>query len=841
MKIRSSMRNKLILAIFIGCFIPYFTGGLYLKSYIENWLYHDSIQNSNQVLQQVSVLIDKSLIYDMKEEVALLASLDCVKNAEQGINNYTQYDTDTFVYRDYENEATIEGYFSDMKGSHEATNFIFLATQTGGYIEFPRFLPNQSYDPRLRPWYQEAMNQGDAYISEPYMTNMTNEMVISFTKRINNGEDVVGVVGISVKLDELAANISRMKIGETGYLLVMSPEHRFIVSPNHPEWILKSPQECELGSIASLLISRTVVDYDIELDGVKCVINNVASENGWHIISVIEKDEILKGSQGITRILVGIYIVTFVLILLILIPVTNHVTKPILEISSVIKRMTYFNFDHNSNIKSYAKRSDEIGTVASAFIEMQDKVNLYFEQLTKSNTQISAKNELLTATEEELTAQLEEINQQKEYIDFLAYHDPLTELPNRRKFIEFLTYKIKSGQKGAVILLDLDDFKGINDIRGHVFGDRVLKTIAKRFEGAADRYMFISRFGGDEFLFLIEYEKDKNEINQYIDRISNLFSDRVQIDDNDIEIKYSMGIALFPDDSLDVNQLVMEADLAMYAVKNSGKNGCKYFDDSMMEHQLKISNIENILRDAIKNDGFKVVYQPQVEIKTGQITVYEALLRFKNYSMLPTDFIEVAEKNGLIIPIGRVVTEKVIRQLYEWKKAGIAIKPISINYSANQLHDGSYLEFLKELMRKYDIDPKYIEIEITENIFMENKQATLAFLKKIREMGILIAIDDFGTGYSSLNYLTFLPVDIVKLDRSMNIKFLELQNVKVMDSLISLVHSLGLTVIAEGIETLEQVKTLRRAECDMIQGFYFSKPLEADQIPAINSTIYHGY
>jgi len=253
---------------------------------------------------------------------------------------------------------------------------------------------------------------------------------------------------------------------------------------------------------------------------------------------------------------------------------------------------------------------------------------------------------------------------------------------------------------------------------------------------------------------------------------------------------------------------------------------------------VKKSNIEKILREAIENDGFKMVYQPQVDVKTRQIYGYEALLRLKASNLSPAEFIEIAEKNGTIVRIGRIVTEKVIKQLSEWKKAGLDIKPVSINFSANQLQDEGYILFIDELLKKYDIDAKYLEIEITENIFFENKQATLLFLKNLKEMGIKIAIDDFGTGYSSLNYLTFLPVDIIKLDRSLNMKFLEIKNVKVMDSLISLVHSLGLIVIAEGIETIDQVKRLKKANCDYIQGFYYSKPLDVDQIPDIHTIVY---
>lgn len=836
MKIKGSMRNKMILAIFLGCLIPYFLGGVYLNSYIENRRYNESIESSGQVLKQVSGLIEYSLINDMKEEVSMLASMECVKNADLGINNYTDYDPGTFVYQNYKIETEIEDYFRLVKESHEATNFIFLATTSGGYMEYPRFSPKKSYDPRVRPWYLSAIGQEAAYISEPYLTSITKEMVISFTKQVKKGDEVVGVIGISVNLEKLSSTICNMKVGDNGYLLVLSQEHRFIVSPMHPEWILKTPEECGLAGTLQAVSDR--MDTILKLDGSNKVINSVTAENGWTVISVMEEKDILKEARQITRILIVIYTITFLMVFLIIYQIANRITEPILTISSEIIRVSELDFAEDIHIKKYSKRMDEIGIVSKAFLEMHNKINQYVDQLTSSNREITAKNDMLTATEEELTAQLEEINHQKDYIDFLAYHDPLTELPNRRRFIEILSKRIHSGQKGAVILLDLDDFKGINDIRGHVFGDRVLETIAKRFESASDDRLFVSRFGGDEFLFLVEYDYDKREIDNYVNLISHIFGNKMKIEDNEIEIRYSMGIALFPEDSTDVNQLIMEADIAMYTVKNSGKNGYRYFDESMMQHQLKISNIENILREAIKNDGFRLVYQPVIDILSGQIVAYEALLRLKDHSMSPAEFIDVAEKNGLVLPIGRLVTEKVIRQMSEWRKTGTLLHTVSLNFSANQLHDVGYVGFIKDRLEQYGIEPGLLEIEITENIFLENKQLPLEFLEQLKTMGLMIAIDDFGTGYSSLNYLTFLPVDIVKLDRSLSMKFMEIDNVKVMDSLISLVHSLGLKVVAEGIETLEQVKALGRAQCDYIQGYYFSKPLEADKIPEINNKKY---
>lgn len=853
MKINSSIRNKLIAAIFIGCLIPYILGGFYLKSYIEDWLYQNSVDNTNHILYRVGELIDQALVGDIKEELNMLAALDSVKNAKNNIQNYTQYDRKTFRYQPSETEKDIEEQFRLLKISHKAVNFVFLGTDDGGYMEYPRFQAKRPYEPRLRPWYQYMIHREEIRISEPYFTEVTNEMVVSFTKKIKDKEDSgIGVLGITVRLFDLTTSINNIKIGDSGYLLLMSPKHLFLVSPYHPEWIMKTPDELGLTDFKKMGRDVETV-FEARIDNVDRVLNVVTSrDSGWHIISVVEKDEILQKSKSVTNILLIIYAVTFVLIFLIVFQISKRFTKPILEISSVINRMTDFDYKFSTNLKSYTKQKDEIGIVTTALVEMHDNYTEFIDQVhyideeiknidIEKNEQLKlevSKNNPFHSVIDSMNTLLAKLHQYFKYINFLALHDFLTRLPNRRQFTDLLTEKLSAGKMGAVILLDLDDFKGINDTLGHVFGDRVIEAIAARLAEITDEHIIVSRFGGDEFLVLMERRDVPEELGQLIHKIRSALGSIIHIDNNDIEIRFSMGISLFPEDGTDVNQLVMNADLAMYSVKASGKNGHQYFNSSMMNSQINKSKIEILLRDAIENDGFDIVYQPQINLKTGGIYGYEALLRLKDTELSPAEFVPIAEINGSIIRIGRIVTEKVIRQLSQWKKSGMELTPVSINFSANQLHDNGYLQFIEEKTREYDIDPRYIEIEITEGIFLENKQATLLFLKRLKKMGIAISIDDFGTGYSSLNYMTYLPVDKIKLDRSLNVRILETDNPKFMSSLISLVHSLGLTVIAEGIETLDQVERLKAAECDFIQGYYYSRPLPPEEIAKIHENRY---
>lgn len=258
-----------------------------------------------------------------------------------------------------------------------------------------------------------------------------------------------------------------------------------------------------------------------------------------------------------------------------------------------------------------------------------------------------------------------------------------------------------------------------------------------------------------------------------------------------------------------------------------------FFNEQMIEKLKEQIKIEKILREAIKKDELKLVYQPQVCTFTGEVVGFEALLRLKNHSISPAQFIPVAEETGIIIELGRWVTKEAIKQMSTWKRKGLNLKPVAINFSAKQLNDLKYIEFFKNTLEEMDVEAKYIDIEITESIFLEKKEETIEFINELKSLGVKISMDDFGTGYSSLSYLTFLPVDKIKLDKSLNDKFLESENVKVTDSLVSLAHSLKLEVVAEGIEHTAQYKYLKVAGCNYIQGYLFSKPLEVEQAEKI--------
>lgn len=422
---------------------------------------------------------------------------------------------------------------------------------------------------------------------------------------------------------------------------------------------------------------------------------------------------------------------------------------------------------------------------------------------------------------------------QEEYIEYLAEHDYTTGLPNRYSFMECLNKELFNRGKGAVLIFDIDNFKSVNDTLGHLTGDKMLCEIANRFRKIEYKGYEVFRFGGDEFLMVLKGYHDISAIESILTKIIALFDEPIIIENAEYYVKFSIGISRYPEDDTEVEQLLMNVDRAMYEVKRKGRNSYSFYRPSMndeMKHRLKV---ELILSEAVKENGFKLQYQPQINVLSGEIVSFEALIRMQHHNLSPAEFIEVAEENGIIIRIGRWVAEEAIKQLARWKMEGKVLKPIAINFSSKQMNDLSFTSFLCECFQKYDIEADYIEIEITESVLLENTESTLNYLNNLIDIGVKLTLDDFGTGYSSLNYITYLPVHKIKLDRSLCERFLSLDDNNVMKNLIALIHSLNLKITAEGIEEIKQYELLKSSHCDLVQGYLFSKPLNPEDINEI--------
>lgn len=849
---RQSIGKKLVIAIFIGFLVPYALGAVYFKGTMEGWLYNANISQNKIMLKQTAKLIDDSILKNIENIAYIMAADEELKGNMNHFRNYTHLIDDSGNIS--AQEKHVLDYLKIIADNQDSISFISVGSVNGNYIEYPQINIDKSYDPRTRPWYQNAIANDKAVISEPYISKITKDTIVGVSCKIEDNDKLLGVLSINIKLETLMDNINRLEYGDTGSILILSPENLLINSPADDTLITKNINVA-LDKYSGIIKNIDKEFYEVNIDGDTKIVNVYTSPyNGWKYISLIDKKEVLAQADSTVNTLTGVYFVATLIALWVLIIVSRKITRPILAISKSINNMASFNFESYKaeNLDEYIIRNDEVGEIAlaldnmqSSFLELRDSMAEMDMQIKEINVSEREKYNLKLSNRNSFTSIANSINElldrmydYKEKINFLAQNDPMTNLPNRRTFNEKLVKVLSEDKEGGVILLDIDNFKGINDTLGHLFGDKVLQEVSSRLKRFSGENVFISRFGGDEFLILYTCLEDRDEIINFILNIFVSMDEIFKIEENTMKIEFSMGIAFFPKDSNDMDQLIKYADLAMYSVKNTGKNNYVFFNQSMEVELNKKQEIRDMLEIAIEKEAFNVLYQPQVDIKTGNISGYEGLIRMKEHNIPAGVFIEVAEDNGMIIPIGRIVTKKIIEQMSTWKKKGYELKPISINFSPMQIHDTNYKNFLIELLKEHDIDPKLIVIEITEGVFLDHKDSTIHLLNELRKQGIKIAIDDFGTGFSSLSYITSLPIDTIKFDRMLSLKFLEHEDIGVVKSLVYLAHSLNLKVVAEGIETKSQVDKLLKAECDIIQGYYYSKPIEPEIVEANYYKVY---
>lgn len=427
-----------------------------------------------------------------------------------------------------------------------------------------------------------------------------------------------------------------------------------------------------------------------------------------------------------------------------------------------------------------------------------------------------------------LIANLIEIYKSRKVIAFSASHDALTKLSNRYAIMESLEKVIKSESKFAVLQIDVDDFRSINDFNSYKCGDEILKELAKRIKSLCDDGKYeASRFDGDNF-FLIYKGGHLSENDPELYFLKQLLGNGIVYNDKAFFVRTSAGI-VNSQDEFAAEDYFANVDIAIHIAKKEGRSKYVFFTDDMKKKILRNSQIGHILEEACKNEEFSVVYQPQIDTISGEIYGYEALVRLPDSKLSPGDFIPIAEKDGHIAKIGRIVTEKVIKQMAQWQEKGLAMHRVSINFSVGQMADKNYIPFLSKLMRTYKIPAELVGIEITESLFLENKQQAMDLFKQFDDFGIKIALDDFGTGYSSLNYLTYLPIHTVKLDKSTVDTYLD-GRASFIENIVNLVHSLGMKLTVEGVEEKWQYDKLKSFNCDYIQGYFFSKPLSGEEI-----------
>jgi diguanylate cyclase (GGDEF)-like protein/PAS domain S-box-containing protein len=426
------------------------------------------------------------------------------------------------------------------------------------------------------------------------------------------------------------------------------------------------------------------------------------------------------------------------------------------------------------------------------------------------------------------------VKRKEELITRMAYFDSLTDLPNRTLFMERLGVAIidakRSGNKLAVLFIDLDNFKRVNDTMGHEAGDLLLKDIGAKFQNNIRKSDTLSRMGGDEFAILMHIKSDVKEADDLGHRLIQITSEPFVINNTTHILSASIGIAIFPDNGCTKEELLKNADTAMYKSKSNGKNQYCLFDDFMREEVIKRACMEGYLRQALNQNELIVFFQPQFEIETGALRGMEALLRWNSKQLgnvPPSQFIPIAEENRLIHQYGEWILMYACRKNKEWQNKGLPPIPVSVNISPKELEQDCFVDQVTSILRETRLEPRYLELEITESLMINGNIKSIDKLEELQKMGVVIVLDDFGTGYSSLSYLNSLPIQILKLDKSFiaNLQRKK-RDISLANAIISLAHNLELKVVAEGVENTEQVNILRKCRCDFIQGFIYSPPID---------------
>jgi diguanylate cyclase len=515
--------------------------------------------------------------------------------------------------------------------------------------------------------------------------------------------------------------------------------------------------------------------------------------------------------------------------------ITLRLLLPYISVILLFMVMTFYTHDSKSLM---------IGSAAAFLLLMVRHIIASFENQTLLGKYHELTEELelkIGERTEELSFKNQQLLSAARKMKHMAYHDVLSGLPNRRMFLERLKTAMDEAKRNhyklAVIFIDLDRFKNINDTLGHEFGDLLLKHVTKEMAKSVRKIDTISRQGGDEFTVLLNRIRTEEDVIPLVERIRSIVAKPITIQGQELHVSMSIGIAFYPSDGKNTEELMKNADMAMYRAKEEGRDNYKFFTMDMNKSISRKMALENGLRKALKNNEFVLNYQPQVSLQTGEIVGVEALLRWNTMEagmVSPNQFIPVAEESGLIIPIGEWVLKSACMQGKAWHDNGQSALKIAVNLSPVQFLHENLVEMVIKALKTSGFNPNYLELEITEGVAFTDAEAAIKKMQTLRDLGVRISIDDFGTGYSSLMYLKRFPINTLKIPKPFIQDIMGGQKDKALvETIIYIGHSLGLSVIAEGIESNDQLLFLREHHCDVVQGDLYSKPLTVMQVSAL--------
>lgn len=780
-RLKMGITSKVVLSMFLVVLTTMLTIAFYSYTKSKNLAIEQVKLELYAKAETVETTV--SALFEQKGEIVRQLSIIPVIESF-GLANATRENAQS--NKDYE---WLQKALINAKNLNENIEMVWLANIEKSYfIADNEYISDASYSIKGRPWYEAAINKKGLSYSLPYFDFATEKLTISIIHPVTINNKTFGFLGVDIHLDDLPGLLAPFESDGRHLILVSNEGYVMYDSQNmwptlqDADWLLKDVQKIETK------------------DGIYYSAFREVGELGWKVGVYMPESEIMASFHDYEKSLGGSWLITLLILMITLTFVLHYLLKDIPVIVHHINKIEEGFLDVHIGIK----RRDEVGEIAFAVEQMAGKIKAQIDKL-----------------------------------DYQAKHDSLTKLSNRKSIEDTLQKWIDeidiNNEIIAVMFLDLDHFKLVNDSKGHVFGDALLVEVGKRIEAQLTSNSFIGRFGGDEFIILVrDSKKELDQIHLTIKHIFHSFSTPFPLLKQFIYSTPSIGVSFYPADAQSMDELLVNADTALYHAKENGRNCIFFFTAEMKKSLEKELILKEGLRNALINNEFTLHYQPQLNTKTGKPSSVEALIRWTHPEwgiISPADFIPLAESSGQIGAIGDWVIDTSLQMINRLKSENIHFETVAINVSAIQLREQDFAEKLQERLTFYNVSPTSLEIEITESVLIDYEEETIQKLVALKQLGIQIALDDFGTGYSSLNYLRMMPIDRVKVDQSFIQKIEDDSIVEaILNTIVTLSHSLGFKIVAEGVEEEAQHEILLQMNVDCIQGYLYSRPLDEEAV-----------
>lgn len=634
----------------------------------------------------------------------------------------------------------------------------------------------------------------------------------------NTTKSMIGYVISTISISYFEDFLGSISIGDTGFGILL----------DHDGTIIYHPDSTLIGqNISSEKISDIVSNIAQGLTSSNGTFQNFNNNNNqvygyctipdlnWILLVRQDLPEIRSLTSIILTLLLSICLVILIIIIIFANTLARKFSSPIISLRDAMRTAS----DGDLTVQSDIKSNNELGELSKNFNKMLHIIKTNYEDLASMH--------------EELLSNEEQLRSNYDHIEFLAYHDILTNLPNKLAFLDYVNAALVTSPSErkihSVYFVDLDNFKTVNDTLGHEYGDSLLVRTAQILTAIIGDNGMLARAGGDEFLIFKEGISSRQAAVDFASIMIDCFRNPLDLNGEVVYVSMSVGIAVYPENGLTPNALIKNADIAMYKSKDTGKNKFTLFDTKMEEELNRNTLIVEVLRNAIESKEVYIQYQPLLELKSNTIIGFEALMRIRSErlgNLHPNEFIPIAEESGLIIELSSWLLRQACNFNKELIDNGIQPRPVSVNISSIQINRPGFTNLLSEILEETGLPPKYLELEITESTLVSSIMDATTLISSLQNIGVQVSLDDFGTGYSSLNYLTKMPINTLKIDKSFvdNICF-NAKDSCIAESIIQLAHSLNIKVVAEGVEHENQLALLKSLKCDIIQGFIFSAPL----------------